>query len=76
MANKPKQKYGLFDKLLLALIGSCELAQNPCIFITRASQHIQESHIHFDETLNIFGPMVFTENKDQNGSYTLKHIFL
>ena len=33
--NKPKPKYGLFAKLYLAVIGVCEVAKNPHIFITR-----------------------------------------
>ena len=40
--NKPKQEYILFDKFALAVIGSCEVAKNPLIFITRVNQHIQE----------------------------------
>ena len=59
LANKPKQKYGLFDKFILALIVSCEVDNNPHIFLTRANQHIQEMNGHFDGTLNHFGPMVF-----------------
>ena len=40
LANKPRQKYGLFDTFSLALIGACEVAKNPHIFLTRANQHI------------------------------------
>ena len=36
LANKSRQKYGLFDKLSIAVIVSFEEANNPCIFITRA----------------------------------------
>ena len=32
LANKPKQKYDLFDKLSLSLIGACEVAKNPTSF--------------------------------------------
>ena len=39
--NKPKQKYGLFDKFPLSVIGSCEVHNNPHIFLTRENQHIQ-----------------------------------
>ena len=35
LANKPKQKYGLFDKFSLAVIGACKVANNPHIFLTR-----------------------------------------
>ena len=34
LANKPKQKYGLFDKLSLALVLACEVDKNPHIFLT------------------------------------------
>ena len=34
LANKTKQKYGLFAKLSLASIGSYEVAKNPYIFLT------------------------------------------
>ena len=65
LANKPKQKYGLFHTFSLAVIGAYEVAKNPHIFLTRANQHIQEINIHFDGTLNCFGPMVFAENQRQ-----------
>ena len=35
LANKPKQKYGLFDKFALEVIGACEVYKNPHIFPTR-----------------------------------------
>ena len=38
--HKPKQKYDLFAKLSLALIGACEVANNLHIFLTRPNQHI------------------------------------
>ena len=41
LANKTKQKYGLFYKLASTLVGSCEMANNPHIFLTEANQHIQ-----------------------------------
>ena len=41
LANKPRQKYGLFDKFSLTFIGACEAAKNPHIFITRANQYSQ-----------------------------------
>ena len=66
LAKKPKQKDGVFAKLSLAVIGSCEVAKNPHIFITISNQHIQEINIHFDGTLNHFCPMVFAENQEQN----------
>ena len=66
--NKPKQKYGLFVKFSSEVIGACEVANNSHIFITRANQHIQEINRHFDVTLNNFGPMVFSDNKEQNES--------
>ena len=40
LVNKPKQKYDLFPKLSLALIGACEVANNPHIFLTIPNQHI------------------------------------
>ena len=39
--NKPKQKYGLFEKLYLVVIGAYEEAKNPHIFLTGENQHIQ-----------------------------------
>ena len=39
--NKHKQKYGSFDELSLELIGACEVAKNPRIFLTTEIQHIQ-----------------------------------
>ena len=63
LANKPRQKYGLFTKFSLAVIGSCYGAKKFHIFITIANQHIQEINRHFDGTLNNFGPMVFAENQ-------------
>ena len=41
LGSKPKQKYGLFDKLSLAVVGSHEVAKNPHIFITRENKHTQ-----------------------------------
>ena len=35
------------------------------IFMTRANQHIQKIIIYFDETLNHFGPMDVSENKEK-----------
>ena len=40
LANKPKEKYGLFDKLSLTVIRACEVANNAHIFITRSNQYI------------------------------------
>ena len=60
--NKPKQKYDLFHKLLLAVIVACEVTKNPHIFLSRVNQHIQEIFIQFHETLNHFGHIVFEEN--------------
>ena len=65
-SNKPKQKYGLFDEFSLAVIGACEVAKNPHIFLFWAKQHIQEISRHFYWILNNVGPMVFAENKEQN----------
>ena len=39
--NKTKQKYGLFAKLSLAVVGLCEAAKNPHLFLTRENQHIR-----------------------------------
>ena len=52
--KKLKQKYGLFDKFLLTVIGACEVYKNPHIFLTRSNQHIQETNKHFDGTLKYF----------------------
>ena len=76
MANKSKQKYGIFAKFSLAVIGACEVANNPHIFINRANQYIQEIHRHSDVTLNHFGPIVIASNQEQNGSYAFKEILL
>ena len=50
LANKPKQKYGLFDKLLLSVVGACEVDKNPYIFLSIENQHIQEINRHVDGT--------------------------
>ena len=47
-----RQKYGLFAKLLLAVIGACEVAKNPHIFLTKSNQHIQKVIRYFYGTLN------------------------
>ena len=54
----------------------CEVANNPHIYLTRSKHHIQEIDRHFDGTLNHYGPMVFAENQEKNGSYTLKDMLL
>ena len=59
LTNKTNHKYGLFDKLPLAVIGACEVAKNPHIFVTRANQHIWEIIRHFDGSLNNSCLMVF-----------------
>ena len=41
LANKRRQKYGLFAKLLLAVVGEYEVAKNPHIFLIGANHHIQ-----------------------------------
>ena len=64
--NEPKQKYGLFSKFSLEIVGSCNVANKPHIFLTRSNQHTQEVNSHFDGTLNRFGLMVFEANKKQN----------
>ena len=66
LANKPKQKYFLFAKFSWVVIGSCEVAKDPQIFLTREDQHIQEIHKHFDVILNNFGPMAFEADQEQN----------
>ena len=66
LANKSKQKYGLFAKFLLAVLGACEVAENTHIFLTIANQHSQEINIHFNGTLNHFGTMLFAENQEEN----------
>ena len=72
--NKPKQIYGLFDKLSLAVVGSCDVDNNPHIFLTGSNQYIQEINRHFDGTLNNFSPMVFVANQEKNESYIFKDI--
>ena len=64
-ANKPRQRYGLFAKLSLSVIGACEVANNPHIFITIDNQHIQDIVRHFDGTLNQYGLIVLVENQEQ-----------
>ena len=66
LANKTRQKYGLFAKFLLSLIRACEVAKNPHIFITIANQNIQEINRHLDGTLNHYGPMLFAANQEQS----------
>ena len=63
LANKTEQNHGLFAKFSLAVIGSCDVAKNPHIFLTITNRHIQEINRHFDGTLNTFDPMVFTDNQ-------------
>ena len=65
MYNKPKQKYGLFSKLSLSVIGACGVVNNPHIFIATENQHNKEINRHFNGTLNHFGPMVFEENQEK-----------
>ena len=62
--NKPI-KYGLFDKFSLAVIGSCEVAKDPHIFITRSSQHIQEINLHLNLTLNHYGIILLAANQQK-----------
>ena len=50
----------------MAVIGACEVAKNPQIFLTRANQRIQEINRYFDVTLNHFGPILFVANQGQN----------
>ena len=64
--NKPKQKYGLFAKLSLAVIGACEVAKNSHMFLNIANQHIQEINRPIDGTFNHCSPIVFAENREQN----------
>ena len=59
LANKPKQEYGLFAQLLLAVVRACYVDKNLHIFLTRSNQRIQEINRHFYGTLNNFGPMLF-----------------
>ena len=63
LANKPRQKYGLFSKLSWAVIGACEVSNNLHIFIAIANQHNQDINRHFDGTLNKNFPVVFATNK-------------
>ena len=41
LANKPKQKYGLFAKFSLAVIGAYDVDKNPHTYLTISNQHIQ-----------------------------------
>ena len=70
--NKTRQKYGLFSKISLSVIGACEMDKNPHIFITRANQYIHKNNRHFDGTVNNFGPVLFAENLEQNEYYSFK----
>ena len=45
--NKPRPKYGLFDKFSLAVIGACEVAKILHVFLNRSYQHIQKISRHF-----------------------------
>ena len=63
LTSKPKQKYGLFAKFSLPVVEACEVYKNLPTFITISNQHAQEINIHFDETLNHYGPMVSAGNK-------------
>ena len=72
LANTPRQKYGLFSKFSLALIGAYEVAMNPHIYITRSTQCIQKIKRHFDGTSNHYDTMEFASNQEQNYSYTFK----
>ena len=56
--------------------GAYEVANNPHIFLTLTNQHIQEISRHFDETLNIFFPLVFAENLEQHDSHTFMYMLL
>ena len=76
MANKPKQKYGLFAKFPSSVFRACGVATNLHIFITRENQHIQEINSHFYGTLNNFDPIVFAANQEQNESYNFKDMLL
>ena len=76
VSNKPKQKYGLFDKFWLSVIGAYDVAKKLHIFPTRANQHFPKINRHFDETLHNFCPIIFTENQEQNKSYTFKDVLL
>ena len=76
LENRTKQKYGLFHRLSLSLVGACEMSLNPHIFLSRAKKHIQEINRHLNGTLNIFGTMVFAANQEQNRSYIFKDMLL
>ena len=52
------------------------MGNNPHIFLTRANQHIQEINRHFDGTLNHYGPVLFSENQEQEEPYTFKEMLL
>ena len=41
LANKPRQKYGLFSKLSLELIGACDVDKNSHTFLARENIHIK-----------------------------------
>ena len=58
--NKPRQKYDLFNKFSLAVIGACEVDNNPHIFLTGENQHIKEINRNVYGTLNHYGTMVFS----------------
>ena len=76
LANKPDQKYGLFAKISLYVIGTFELAKNPPTFLNIENQYIKEINRHFNGTLNNFSHMLSAENQKQDESYTFKEMLL
>ena len=75
LAKKIEQKYGLFSKLSLTVVGACGVDNNPHTFIPIGNQHIQKNNRKFDENLNHFGPMVFAKHQEQTKLCTIKDIF-
>ena len=63
-----KNIYIIFIILTLAVIGECEVAKYPHIFLIISNQHIQEINRPFYGTLNHIGSLFFAEKQEQNES--------
>ena len=66
LQNKPKQNYGLFSKLSIAVTVAFDVDKHPHMYPTRENQNIQEINRQFYGTLNYFGDVVFSENQENN----------
>ena len=48
LANKPRQKYVLFTKFILTVMGACDMDNNPHVFLTRENKQSKKINRHFD----------------------------